>query len=218
MNFMKIPIRSDDDDHEGEDQETAIPQAPEESSELPEASVAAPPAPEPAPLEVRLQELEAALAKKAKEYDAVHDQLLHLRADFDNYRKRMMRQSEEVKQFATADLVIELLPGLDNLERALAAARQDATPSSALIAEGVGMVLKQLKEALARVGVRDIAVQGQPFDPARHEAVEVVAVPPHQDGMIVEEVQRGYMVYDRLLRPAKVVVGKADRDSSHGGA
>ncbi len=215
---MKIPIRSDDDDHEGEGQETAVPQAPEGSSELPEASVAAPPALEPVPLEVRLQELEAALAKKAKEYDAVRDQLLHLMADFDNYRKRMTRQYEEAKQFATADLVIELLPGVDNLERAQAAAHQDATPSSTLIAEGVGMVLKQFKEALARVGVRDIAVQGQPFDPARHEAVEVVAVPPHQDGMIVEEVQRGYIVHDRLLRPAKVVVGKADRDASHGGA
>jgi molecular chaperone GrpE len=214
---MKIPIRSGDDDHDGEAQETAEPQAPEGSSELPEASVAAPPVPEPTALEVRLQELEAALDKKAKEYGAVHDQLLHLMADFDNYRKRMTRQYEEAKQFATADLVSELLPGLDNLERALAAARQDATPSSTLIAEGVGMVLKQFKEALAKVGVRDIVVQGQPFDPTRHEAVEVVAAPPHQDGMIVEEVQRGYMVYDRLLRPAKVVVGKADRDSSHGG-
>jgi molecular chaperone GrpE len=214
---MKIPIRSGDDDHDGEVQETGEPQAPEGSSELPEAPVAAPAVPEPAALEVRLQELEAALAKKAKEYGAVHDQLLHLMADFDNYRKRMTRQYEEAKQFATADLVREFLPGLDNLERALAATRQDATPSSTLIAAGVGMVLKQFKEALTKVGVREVAVQGQPFDPTRHEAVEVVAVPPHQDGMIVEEVQRGYMVYDRLLRPAKVVVGKADRDSSHGG-
>ena len=214
---MKIPIRSSDDDHDGEAQETAEPQAPERSSELPEAPVATPPVPQPAALEVRLQELEAALAKKATEYGAVHDQLVHLMADFDNYRKRMTRQYEEAKQFATADLVRELLPGLDNLERALAAARQDATPGCALIAEGVGMVLKQFKEALSKGGVREIAVRGQPFDPTRHEAVEVVAVPPHQDGMIVEEVQRGYMVYDRLLRPAKVVVGKADRDSSHGG-
>ena len=214
---MKIPIRNGDDDHEGGDQETAEPQAPEGSSELSEASAAAPPTPEPAALELRTQELEAALAMKAREYDAVRDQLLRLMADFDNYRKRMTRQYEEAKQLAAADLVVELLPALDNLERAVAAARQDATSGNASIAEGVGMVLKQLKEALAKVGVREIAVQGQPFDPARHEAVEVVAVPPHQDGMIVEEVQRGYMAHDRLLRPAKVAVGKADRDASHGG-
>jgi molecular chaperone GrpE (heat shock protein) len=138
-------------------------------------------------------------------------------ADFDNYRKRMSRQHEEARQFAVADLVIALLPGFDNLERALNAARQDTTPGSTMIAEGVGMVLRQFKEALAKVGVREVQTQGVPFDPTRHEAVDIVSVPAAEDGIIVAEVQRGYVLHERLLRPAKVVVGKAERDANPGG-
>jgi molecular chaperone GrpE len=168
------------------------------------------------PPDVRIQELEAALAKKTQEGDATREQLLRLMADFDNYRKRMTRQYDEARQFAMADLVIALLPGFDNLQRAMNAARQDAAPSSAVIAEGVSMVLRQLKEALAKVGVREVQTQGQPFDPTRHEAVDTISVPAGEDGLIVEEVQRGYMLNERLLRPAKVIVGKAERDVNPG--
>jgi molecular chaperone GrpE (heat shock protein) len=80
------------------------------------------------------------------------------------------------------------------------------------------MVLKQFKDALAKVGVRALQVQGEPFDPTRHEAVEVVSVPPRADGLIMAEVQPGYMIHDRLLRPAKVVVGKATQEARYGGA
>lgn len=160
--------------------------------------------------DVRMQELEVALAQKAREHDAARDQLLRLMADFDNYRKHIMEQFEQIKQDAAINLVRELLPGLDHLERGLHAARQDATPSSLAIAEGVSLILRQFEEILAKVGVRAIEVQGQPFDPARHEAVGVAAVPPSEDGRIVEEIQRGYTMNDRLLRPAKVIVGKAD--------
>jgi molecular chaperone GrpE len=139
-------------------------------------------------------------------------------ADFDNYRKRMARQHEEARQFAVADLIVTLLPGFDNLERALSAARQDRAPSNEMIIEGLGMVLRQLKEALNKVGVREVQTQDVPFDPMRHEAVDIVSVPERQDGMVVEEVQRGYMLHDRLLRPAKVIVGRAERDVTPGGA
>jgi molecular chaperone GrpE len=177
-----------------------------------------PPIEESIPPDQRLQELEAALANKTQEYEATREQLLRLMADFDNYRKRMSRQYEEARQFAMADLVIALLPGFDNLERALSAAAQDATSSGAAIAEGVSMVLRQFKEALAKVGVHEVQARGQPFDPTRHEAVDIVSVPADQDGMIVEEAQRGYLLHERLLRPAKVVVGKAARDANAGGA
>jgi molecular chaperone GrpE len=153
-----------------------------------------------------------------QEHEARREQLLRLMADFDNYRKRMTRQFEDARQYATMDLVTALLPGMDNLERALVAARQDGSPASTPITEGVNIVLKQFKDALAKVGVRELQVQGEAFDPTRHEAVEVVAVPASQDGRIVEEVQRGYTVHDRLLRPAKVVVGKAAQEASHGGS
>jgi molecular chaperone GrpE len=180
--------------------------------------VVAPATAEPAPADVLVQELEAALAQKTQEHETTREQLLRLMADFDNYRKRTTRQHEEARQYATADLVIALLPGLDNLERAVHAAGQDLAPSSARIAEGVSMVLRQLKEALGKVGVREVQTQGLAFDPTRHEAVDIVSVPATDDGLIVEEVQHGYLLHERLLRPAKVVVGRAERDATPGGA
>jgi molecular chaperone GrpE len=215
---MKIPIYSGDDPHQGEQEPDAASETPEESTETSAEPVEAPPAEESAPPDIRVQELEAALAKKTQEYDATREQLLRLMADFDNYRKRTTRQSQEARQFAVADLVVALLPGIDNLERALSAARQDVAPSSAMIAEGVNMVLRQLKEALSKVGVHEVPTQGLSFDPTRHDAVDIVSVPASEDGLIVAEVQRGYLLHERLLRPAKVVVGRAVRDANSGGA
>jgi molecular chaperone GrpE len=215
---MKIPIYSSDDHHEGEQEPSAASEAPDGSSEASAEPAAGPPPEDSAPPDVRVQELEAALAKKTQEYDATREQLLRLMADFDNYRKRMTRQHEEARQFATADLVIALLPGFDNLERALNAARQDSTPSSATIVEGISMVLRQFKEALGKIGVREVQTLGTPFDPTRHEAVDIVSVPASEDGVVVAEVQHGYLLHERLLRPAKVVVGKAERDANPGGA
>jgi molecular chaperone GrpE len=215
---MKIPIYSGDDPHAGEQPPRAASEEPEESSEGLGDREVSPAADQCAPSDRRIQALEADLAKKTQEHDATREQLLRLMADFDNYRKRMTRQHEEVRQFAIADLVTTLLPGLDNLERALSAARQDIAPSSATIVEGVNMVLRQLKEALGKAGVRDVPTQGLAFDPTRHEAVDIVSVPAPEDGMIVEEVQRGYLLHDRLLRPAKVVVGRAEADANPEGA
>jgi molecular chaperone GrpE len=215
---MKIPI------HNGDEQPEAAPE-PRPTSEVPEGAseamvdpIVPPAAEEPASADVHAQDIEAALAKKTEEYEAAQEQLLRLMADFDNYRKRTTRQHEEARQFATADLVVALLPGLDNLERALNAAGQDLAPSSAVIAEGVRMVLRQLKEALSKVGVREVQTQGLAFDPTRHEAVDIVSVPASDDGLIVEEVQHGYLLHERLLRPAKVVVGRTERDANPGGA
>jgi molecular chaperone GrpE len=225
---MKIPIRSADDSPQSEGPQSeglqseglhdTAPEVPEGSSAPVAEPAVAPPAAEAVQSEARLQELEAALAEKTQEYEATHEQLLRLMAEFDNYRKRMTRQQEEARQLAMADLVIALLPGLDNLQRALSAARQDAAPSSAAIAEGVSMVLRHFQEALAKVGVHEVQTQGQPFDPTRHEAVDTVHVPASEDGLIVEEVQRGYLLRERLLRPAKVIVGKAEADVNAGGA
>jgi molecular chaperone GrpE len=80
------------------------------------------------------------------------------------------------------------------------------------------MVLRQLKEALSKVGVREVQAQGQRFDPTRHEAVDMVSVAADDDGLVVEEVQHGYLLHERLLRPAKVVVGRAERNAKPGGA
>jgi molecular chaperone GrpE len=213
---MKIPIDSGDDQPEGEPEPSPTAEEPKGSSTESVEFDVVPPVEESAPPDVQVQELEAALAKKTQEYDATRDQLLRLMADFDNYRKRMTRQSEEARQFAIADLVVALLPGIDNLERAQSAAGEDLAPSSAMIAEGVSMVLRQLKEALGKVGLREVQTQGVSFDPTHHEAVDMVSVPASEDGMIVAEVQRGYLLHERLLRPAKVVVGRAERDVNSG--
>jgi molecular chaperone GrpE len=215
---MRIPIYSGDDQPEAAQEPRPASEAPQGAPEAgADPGVDAAEA-EAAPAHVRIQELEAALAQKTQEYDATREQLLRLMADFDNYRKRTTRQHEEARQFATADLVIALLPGLDNLERALNAAERDLAPSSAAIVAGVSMVLRQLKEALGKAGVREVQTQGLAFDPTRHEAVDTVGVPASDDGLIVEEVQRGYLLHERLLRPAKVVVGRAGRDANPGGA
>jgi molecular chaperone GrpE len=214
---MKIPIFSSDEssNHERQPSPAAVPG---ETSESMGEAVGVPAPDQPASLKGDVLELEAALAGKTREHEATREQLLRLMADFDNYRKRMTRQQEETRQFAVADLVVTLLPGFDNLERALGAARQDVTPSNTMIIEGVGMVVRQLKEALGKVGVREVQTCGLPFDPMYHEAVDIVSVPESQDGTIVEEVQRGYLLHDRLLRPAKVIVGRAERDAAPGGA
>jgi molecular chaperone GrpE len=214
---MKIPIHTVDETQKEAGREGAAPQVSEGSSEPLVEPVVVPHAEEAVPPDVRVEAVEAALAQKTQEYDATREQLLRLVADFDNYRKRITRQSDEARQFAMADLVSALLPGFDNLQRALNAAVQDAVPSNAAIAEGVRMVLRQFKEALAKVGVHEIQTEGQPFDPTRHEAVDTVRVPASKDGLIVDETQRGYMLNERLLRPAKVVVGKAEGDADPGG-
>jgi len=215
---MKIPIHSADDSPQDEGRHHDAPEGYGRSSAPTTDPDLGSPTEETAPPPGRVQALETALAEKTQECDATRDRLLRLMADFDNYRKRMNRQYEEARQFAVADVVVALLPGFDNLERALSAARQNAPSTGAAIVEGVNMVLRQFKEALAKVGVREVQTQGQPFDPTRHEAVDTVRVPASDDGLIVEEVQRGYVLNERLLRPAKVVVGKAERDANHGGA
>lgn len=215
---MKIPIRSGDDRDETDVAKAADPEADQAGSDPSTTQAATSPAPTEVTADIRVQELEAALIRMTQEHEETRQQLLRLMADFDNYRKRMTRQFDEAKQYAITDLVNTLLPGIDNLERALAAAQQDTSSTSMTITTGVRMVLKQLTDALGKAGVRVLQVQGEPFDPTRHEAVEVVAVPPSEDGLIIEDVQHGYMIHDRLLRPAKVVVGKATQEASHGGA
>jgi molecular chaperone GrpE len=215
---MKIPIYSGDDQPEAAQEPEPTIEVPKDASEAVGDQGVVPATANSAPADVLVQELEATLAQKTQEHEVTKEQLLRLMADFDNYRKRTTRQHEEARQYATADLVIALLPGLDNLERALNAAGQDLNPSSARIAEGVSMVLRQLKEALGKVGVREVQTQGLAFDPTRHEAVDLVSVPASDDGLIVEEVQHGYLLHERLLRPAKVVVGRAERDANPGGA
>jgi molecular chaperone GrpE len=139
------------------------------------------------------------------EVAGLRDRLLRERAELENYKKRAARDRAETLRFANEGLLRDLLPVIDNLHRALEHAQrsQDAGP----IVEGVELVLRSLTETLERHGVRTVEARGARFDPAHHEAIGHVESdqPPNT---VVDEHQRGYLLHDRLLRPALVTVGK----------
>lgn len=150
------------------------------------------------------QELEEARAQAQENYD----KFVRLYAEFDNYRKRVAREKAELVRYGNEELLRELLPVVDNLERALEHARRDPSNPQAIL-EGIELILEQVKGLLKRFGVEPIAAVGEKFDPLRHEAVGEEEREDVEPGEVVQEVLRGYMLNDRLLRPAKVIVAKA---------
>jgi molecular chaperone GrpE len=157
--------------------------------------------------EVRLREFQTKLEEKEKELAELKDKYLRALADGENARKRIRQQSEETVRIQKEGLLRDLLPIVDNLERAVGAAREGAS-DSALIVEGVQMVLRSLLDFLKTQGVIPIVSAGQPFDPTRHEAVDQVASDTHPPNTVVNEFHRGYLIGDRVLRPASVAVAK----------
>lgn len=135
------------------------------------------------------------------------DQLLRTLADFDNFRKRTRRDLVDAERRAREELLKELLPVFDNLERAAQHA-ESATEVQAL-ADGIGMVMRQFADTLGKVGVERIAALGQAFDPSVHEAVQSVETQEYPPGAVAAELQAGYRLGERVIRPAMVVVAKA---------
>jgi molecular chaperone GrpE len=157
--------------------------------------------------EARIQELEAQLAAAREEARANHDRWVRERADSENLKKRSARERADTVKYGTEQLLKELLPVVDNLERAIEHARGGG--NGAPLVEGVALVLKGLLEVLERQGVTRVAAKGTPFDPAHHQAMAQVESAEHEPNTVVEEHQRGYRLHDRLLRPALVTVAKA---------
>lgn len=155
--------------------------------------------------------VEDPLARATEEAQRLRDQLLRTAADFDNFRKRSRREIEDAVRRAREDALRDLLPVFDNLERAAAAAGSASTVES--VAEGVQLVLRQFLDTLGRVGVTRIQALGQPFDPTVMEAIQQVETSEHPPGAVAAEVQPGYSMGDRLLRPALVVVAKAPSEN-----
>lgn len=153
------------------------------------------------------KEYEATLAR-LKEFEAKKDQLLRSAADFDNAKKRLARERDEFIKFSQENMIRELLPVLDNLERALAHAGDEKGEASRGIATGVQMVFKQLGEILKTQGLKRMKTLGEKFDPHCHEAVGFVESAGKEDE-IVEEVEAGYLLHEKLIRAAKVRVGSA---------
>lgn len=167
------------------------------------------------------QDEQSAIESARAERDRMREQLLRIAADFDNFRKRSRKEIEEVRRRTVEDTLREVLPIIDNLERA-AGATNEATDLRA-VAEGVHMVLRGFEEISSRLGLKRVKSIGQMFDPTRHDAMQQQETNEHPPGTIVAEVVPGYELGDRLLRPAMVVVarpptGTGDQDGSDDGA
>ncbi len=147
-------------------------------------------------------ELEGARAER----DRMREQLLRIAADFDNFRKRSRKELEEVRRRTVEDTLREVLPIVDNLERA-ADAMTDATEVSAVV-DGVHMVLRGFEDIANRLGLKRVPGVGHQFDPTCHDAMQQQETDAHAPGTIVAEVVPGYYLGERLLRPAMVVVAK----------
>lgn len=148
-------------------------------------------------------QLAAACQKLKQEKQELYDRLLRKQAELDNFRKRLQREKEDFLQHATGDLIRALLPVLDGFERAL---RHGDSGTPDQFFQGVELIYRELMETLNRAGVKPIETKGKIFDPHLHQAVEAIEAPGFRDHEIVEELQRGYKLKDRLLRPAIVKV------------
>jgi len=148
--------------------------------------------------------LKAELVKAKAVADENYSQLQRLQADFDNYRKRTQKEKLELIKYASERLVGELLPVLDNFDRAVSAAKVNLDFTS--FSQGVEMILRQMQTALSKEGLKAMETVGQPFDPNVHEAVLRVESEEYPENTVVEEVQKGYYLKEKILRPCMVKV------------
>jgi len=156
--------------------------------------------------EKELEELKKKLEQKEKEAKEYYDRLLREAANLENFKKRAAKDKEEWTKFANEDLIKAILPVIDNLERAVNHAEKAA--DTGVMIEGVRLTIKQILQTLSRFGLDSFDSVGKPFDPSVHEAMLVVESDQHQPNHVVEEFQKGYLLNNRLLRPATVSVSK----------
>jgi molecular chaperone GrpE len=170
-------------------------EAQEEGSRAEQADVAA--------LEAELHNAKAELQKAKDERDAAIDRLARMQAEFDNARRRAQREQQDYREYALADTVRTLLPILDSFDRALASNAEGAD-----FRAGMELIDRQMHDALGKLGVTEVAAVGEVFDPNVHEAIEMVDTTDAEDNHVFHELQRGYMLKGRLLRPAMVRVAR----------
>jgi len=171
-----------------------------------EADTAAEPEIE-SPSPVDEAQTEPEVEEKSSESGATElkDQLMRLAADFENFKKRTRREKEDIRKFANEKLLKDILPALDNLNRALAHVQDRDNP----LVQGIEMVAKQFLDILDGYGVTSVDSKGKPFDPAIHDAMGQTPSEEFEPGCIANEFEKGYLIHGRLLRPAKVIVATA---------
>jgi molecular chaperone GrpE len=156
------------------------------------------------------QALLEALEKAREEVKAAKDRMLRVAADADNLRKRALKERDDAIKFSQEGLFRDLLPVMDNLERTLAHIPKESTdPALKNLTDGLGMVLRQLQDVLAKHNLKGFSAVGEPFDPNRHEALSQMPSADHPPGTVMTMLHRGYFLHERLLRPALVVVAQA---------
>jgi len=146
----------------------------------------------------------AELEQLRKQAEENYQRFLRVQADFDNFRRRSLKEREEMAKYASMKLVEQLLPVIDNFDRAISSSK--TTNDFDALAKGVEMIFRQLQQILADEGLKPMETVGQPFNPEFHQAVAQVESEEHEEGIVVEELQKGYMLKDKVLRPAMVKV------------
>jgi molecular chaperone GrpE len=154
---------------------------------------------------VESEKLKEEITNLQKEKEEVYQRYLRTQAEFDNFKKRSLKEKEAAAKYKAQDLVTELLPAIDNFERALQVEANDATKG---LLDGISMVYRQLIDALKSQGVEIIETVGKEFDPTIHQAVMQVEDDSVDSNIVVEELQKGYMIKDRVIRPSMVKVNK----------
>ncbi|HEY4299698.1 MAG TPA: nucleotide exchange factor GrpE [Candidatus Didemnitutus sp.] len=167
-------------------------------------------APESPPVSAATPEDAVAVARK--EATASHDRYMRAVADLENYRKRVLREKEELRQAATAGVIEDIIPIIDNLNLGLTAARQQTDVKT--VVDGIAMVLEQFKTVLVRQGLKEINPAGAEFDPHLHECISHQPSPTVPSEKVIQVVRLGYQLNNRLLRPASVIVSSGPAEKS----
>ena len=154
-----------------------------------------------------LKEMEARLESLEKEAKESYDRFLRVSAEFENYKKRAAREMNDFRKFANESFVKAMLPVVDNLDRAIESSSNDDHAQNSVV-EGVNMTLKEILKVFEQFNVKPFESLGKAFDPALHQAVMQEKTDDHPENTVLNELQKGYMMHDRLLRPAMVVVSK----------
>jgi molecular chaperone GrpE len=156
--------------------------------------------------EPQLSQIKNELEQKRKEAAELYERLLRKQAELENYRKRVEKDKSELIKFANENLVNDLLPVMDDFERAIQAAESIQDPK--VMREGIKLIFSQLQAVLSKAGLEGVSALGEKFDPTKHEAVRLIESHEHEDYTVLEEVRKGYTLNKRILRPSMVAVAK----------
>ena len=167
-------------------------------------------------LKNKFEEVKREAEASDKEAEEYLDHLKRLKAEFENYKKRTQREMDQLRKFANESLIKDVLLSVDNLERALAISYNNHEDAFKALREGVEMTLKGLLDTLKRFGVAPVESLGKPFDPNLHHAISQQESDKHPENTVLEELQKGYRLRERLIRPAMVVVSKKPNAKQEG--